>query len=123
LKRDGLLRTEITAYLDYAEVESLKGLRALPWERAPEEAEEVDDTEEWEEEHSEEGSLDETLVQLTNCIREDVLQGDLRAFYLTWKKLGDRGSRQAPPEPLPGSKKLPVYLKGVSRMLKSSAER
>ncbi len=67
--------------------------------------------------------MDEILVQLTNCIREDVLRGDLRAFYLAWKKLGNRGSRRAPPEPPPGSKKLPVYLKGVSRMLKSSVER
>lgn len=112
------LLAEITAYLNYDALESLKGLRTLPWDRAPE-----DEDGEWSDEYEAGNSWDDALVQLSNCIREDVLKGDLRAFYLAWEKFHDPDSEDALPEPPKGLKKLPPYLKGLRRMLLASDER
>ena len=116
------LLAEITAYLDYGVMESIKGLRPLPWERAPEDESDEDEEEEWGDEYGEGDSWEDTLVQLTNCIREDVLKGDLRAFYLAWDKFHDPDSKVSA-EPPSGLKKLPTYLQGLRRMLLTSGER
>jgi hypothetical protein len=112
------LLAEITAYLDYEVLQSLKGLRDLPWDQSGDES---DEEEEQDYAYEYEGSPDEMLVLLTNCIREDVAQGDLRAFYLAWTKFHDPES--APhPEPPKTRKRLPPYLRSIGDLLKTSAE-
>ena len=115
------LLAEITAFLDYDVLLSLKGLRGLPWERSPEDEEDIDEEEDWGYSQEYEDSPDEILAQLANCIREDVSQGDLRAFYLAWKKLHDPDS-ETQPEPVRTKRRAPPYLKSLSRMLKTSDE-
>ncbi len=119
------LLAEITAFLDYDVLESLEGLRDLPWERTSKDEEDIDEEEDWEEDHgytyASEDSPDEILAQLANCIREDVAHGDLRAFYLAWKRLHDSDS-ETHPQPPKTNKRLPPYLKSFSLLLKTSAE-
>ncbi len=119
------LLAEITAFLDYDVLESLKGLRDLPWERSSKDEEDIDEEGDWEEEqdysYASEDSPDEILARLANCIREDVALGDLRAFYLAWKRLHDSDSERHP-EPPKTKKRLPPYLKSFSQLLKTSAD-
>ncbi len=120
------LLAEITAFIDYDILESLEGLRDLPWERSPEdeeekaEAESIDE-EDWNYSYEYEDSIEEILARLANCIREDVTQGDLRAFYLAWDKLHDPDSSAHPERPKT-KKRLPPYLKNFSQMLKTSID-
>jgi len=114
------LLAEISAFLDYEALETIEGLRALPWERVAEDDVEEDEEEEYGEYDSD--SWDETLVQLANSIREDALKGDLRAFYLGWKKFRDPDI-DIEPGPPRGSNTLPVYLKSFGRMLLGSSNR
>lgn len=135
IKKPTKMLAEISAYLDYDEAEALTRLRALPWERAPEDeaVEEMDDWEDDWDNSARVNSLDETLAKLTNCIREIVIGGDLRAFYLAWKRLHDPSSppseylgKDAPnrsPKPPPGLKRLPLYLKRLTKMVNPSDER
>ena len=115
------LLAEISAFLDYEALESIKGLRALPWERADEDDIEDDDEEEEYGEYDGD-SYDETLAQLGNNIREDVLKGDLRAFYLGWKKFHGPGAGKEP-KPANRSNRLPAYLKSLGRMLLANSNR
>ncbi len=118
ITRTTRLLSEITAYLDYEVLESLKGLRELPWDRSPGDFEEDEDADY---PYDYEDSPEETLALLTNCIREDAAQGDVRAFYLAWKKLHNPGSERQP-EPPKAKRRLPPYLKTFDWMLKTSAE-
>jgi hypothetical protein len=119
------LLAEITAFLNYDVLESLKGLRDLPWERSPKDEDGLDEEEGWEEEpdysYGYEDSPDEMLAQLANCIREDVAEGDLRAFYLAWKRLHDSDS-EAQLEPPKTKRRLPQYLKRFGQLLKTRAD-
>jgi hypothetical protein len=93
------LLAEKTAFLDYDVLLSLKGLRGLPWERSPEDEEEIDEEEDCGYSQEHEDSPDEILAQLANGIREDVSQRVLRAFYLAWEKLREPDS-ETKPEPV-----------------------
>lgn len=112
------LLAEITAFLDYEVLESLKGLRELPWERSGENSEEDEDADY---PYDYEDSPEETLALLTSCIREDVAQGDVRAFYLAWKQLHHPDSERSP-EPPKMRKRLPPYVKAFAETLKTSDE-
>lgn len=116
------LLAEITAYLDYEVLESLRGLREFPWNPNPGDSDEEEDgEEELNYAYEDEDSPEETLALLTNGIREDVAQGDLRAFYLAWDKFHDPES-DSQPEPPKTRKKLPPYLKTFGELLKTSDE-
>jgi hypothetical protein len=114
------LLADISVFLDYDALETIKGLRALPWDRAAED--DVEDDEEEEYGRYDGDSWDETLVQLANSIREDALKGDFRAFCLGWKKFRDHDI-DIEPKPPRGSNTLPVYLKSFGRMLLGSSNR
>jgi hypothetical protein len=114
------LLAEISAFLDYEALETIKGLRALPWDRAGED--DVEDDEEDEYGEYDTDSWDETLVQLANSIREDALKGDVRAFYLGWEKFHDPDMDKEP-KPPSGLNKLPAYLKSFGRMLLDGSNR
>ncbi|MGB8644116.1 MAG: hypothetical protein WCF84_02685 [Anaerolineae bacterium] len=120
------LLAEITAFLDYDVLDSLKGLRELPWDRIPQDDKEIDEAEDWEDEQGDDDgpadSPEETLAQLANCIREDVAGGDLRAFYLAWKSLHD-SDVETEPDPPAIKKRLPPYLKSLGQLLTTSADR
>lgn len=118
ITKETRLLTEITAYLDYEVLESVKGLRELPWDRS---ADEGDDEEDLDYAYESEGSPEETLVLLTNCIREDVARGDMRAFYVAWAKFRDPESRSQP-EPPKTRKRLAPYLARFGDLLKASDE-
>ncbi len=121
LSKSTRLLAEITAFLDYDVLESLKGLRDLPWERGTNDEEDSDEEEGWEEEdgysYRSDNSPDENLVRLAGCIREDVTHGDLRAFYLAWKRLHDSDAETRPEVPKT-KKRLPPYLNNFSHLLK-----
>ena len=125
LSKSTRLLAEITAFLDYELLELLKGLRDLPWGRSTNDEADSDEEEEWEEEYDDsygsEDSPDETLARLAGCLREDVAHGDLRAFYLAWKRLHDSDVETQPEAPKT-KKRLPPYLKGFSQLLKTSAD-
>lgn len=109
---------EITTFLDYDTFESLEALSAWKWDRSAKE-----EAEDWNEEYFNEDALDETLALLTNTLREDVLQGDLRAFYVAWQKFHDHDSEIQSPPPPPRKSKTASYLKTFKRMLLKSGER
>lgn len=112
------LLAEITAFLDYEALEALKGLREWPWDRS---RADIDDGEDVDYPNDYEDSPAETLALLTNCVREDVVQGDLRAFYMAWKRLHDPDSERQPELPKT-RRRLPPYLETFDQMLKTSAE-
>lgn len=115
------LLAEISAFIDYDAIASIEGLRELPWERASADADAEDEEEDeyegeywYEDEFADDPA--ETLARLTNCIREDVTKGDVRAFYLAWKKLCG-SARRNPLPATPRLNQLPRYLKGFARRL------
>ncbi len=134
------LLVEISGYLDYDVAESLIGLRGdLPWdsavEREDEDSEDGEDDDwddEWDDDDEgydyENDSIEENLARLANHIREDALRGDLRAFYLVWKRFGSqsrtRTSRQTAAAPaVPRNlTRLPAHLKPLPKLLRSEPE-
>jgi len=123
---DRRLLVEITAFMDWEDIEDIRGLREFPWDRPSDD--DAGDDDEYDDDDAEDGydepggEVLETLARLANCIREDVLKGDYRALCIAWDKLhcpdDDDDSDPSSAPPRPGNlKTLPAYLKQLRRML------
>jgi hypothetical protein len=114
---------EINTFLDYDAVALLTGLREWKWMDNAEDDGEVEedwDAEEWNDEYTSGGGLDETLARLANTLREAALHNDLRAFYIAWQKFNDSDAEIEIPVP---PKSQATYLKTFKKMLLSNSER